>query len=239
MTQSACAAQQAGEMTFTEHLEELRNRLFKSLAALLLGLAASYCFIDSIVAFVTAPAGKLYYMRPAEAFFIYLKVGIVSGALLASPLIFYQLWAFIMPAFSMKQRLRLSGLAALSVLLFVAGLSFAYNFVLPLGWVFFTGFGAQNIQSMISMENYIDFILVVLLPFGVIFELPLLLTIGACCGLITSFALKKYRRYVIFISFLVAAILTPPDVVSQVMLALLLLLMYELSIIFIQHVLRR
>lgn len=103
----------------------------------------------------------------------------------------------------------------------------------------FTGFGAQNIQSMISMENYIDFILVVLLPFGVIFELPLLLTIGACCGLITSFALKKYRRYVIFISFLVAAILTPPDVVSQVMLALPLLLMYELSIIFIQHVLRR
>ena len=101
MTQSAYAAQQAGEMTFTEHLEELRNRLFKSLAALLLGLAASYCFIDSIVAFVTAPAGKLYYMRPAEAFFIYLKVGIVSGALLASPLIFYQLWAFIMPAFSM------------------------------------------------------------------------------------------------------------------------------------------
>ena len=239
MTQSACAAQQAGEMTFTEHLEELRNRLFKSLAALLLGLAASYCFIDSIVAFVTAPAGKLYYMRPAEAFFIYLKVGIVSGALLASPLIFYQLWAFIMPAFSMKQRLRLSGLAALSVLLFVAGLSFAYNFVLALGWVFFTGFGAQNIQSMISMENYIDFILVVLLPFGVIFELPLLLTIGACCGLITSFALKKYRRYVIFISFLVAAILTPPDVVSQVMLALPLLLMYELSIIFFQHVLRR
>ncbi len=239
MTQSACAAQQAGEMTFTEHLEELRNRLFKSLAALLLGLAASYCFIDSIVAFVTAPAGKLYYMRPAEAFFIYLKVGIVSGALLASPLIFYQLWAFIMPAFSMKQRLRLSGLAALSVLLLVGGLSFAYNFVLPLGWAFFTGFGAQNIQSMISMENYIDFILVVLLPFGVIFELPLLLTIGACCGLITSFALKKYRRYVIFISFLVAAILTPPDVVSQVMLALPLLLMYELSIIFIQHVLRR
>ena len=239
MTQSACAAQQAGEMTFTEHLEELRNRLFKSLAALLLGLAASYCFIDSIVAFVTAPAGKLYYMRPAEAFFIYLKVGIVSGALLASPLIFYQLWAFIMPAFSMKQRLRLSGLAALSVLLFVAGLCFAYNFVLPLGWAFFTGFGAQNIQSMISMENYIDFILVVLLPFGVIFELPLLLTIGACCGLITSFALKKYRRYVIFISFLIAAILTPPDIVSQVMLALPLLLMYELSIIFIQHVLRR
>lgn len=178
-------------------------------------------------------------MRPAEAFFIYLKVGLVSGALLASPLIFYQLWAFIMPAFSMKQRLRLSGLAALSVLLFVGGLSFAYNFVLPLGWAFFTGFGAQNIQSMISMENYIDFILVVLLPFGVIFELPLLLTIGACCGLITSFALKKYRRYVIFISFLVAAILTPPDVVSQVMLALPLLLMYELSIIFIQHVLRR
>lgn len=237
--QSACAAQQAGEMTFTEHLEELRNRLFKSLVALLLGLAVSYCFIDSIVAFVTAPAGKLYYMRPAEAFFIYLKVGLVSGALLASPLIFYQLWGFIMPAFSMGQRLRLSGLAALSVLLFVAGLSFSYKCVLPLGWAFFTGFGEQNIQSMISMENYIDFILVVLLPFGVIFELPLVLTIGACCGFVTSFALKKYRRYVIFISFLVAAILTPPDVVSQVMLALPLLLMYELSIIFIQHVLRR
>ena len=239
MTQSACAAQQAGEMTFTEHLEELRNRLFKSLVALLLGLAASYCFIDSIVAFVTAPAGKLYYMRPAEAFFIYLKVGLVSGALLASPLIFYQLWGFIMPAFNVKQRLRLSGLAVLSVLLFIAGLCFAYNFVLPLGWAFFTGFGAQNIQSMISMENYIDFILVVLLPFGVIFELPLGLTIGACCGLITSFALKKCRRYVIFISFLIAAILTPPDVVSQAMLALPLLLMYELSIIFIQHILRR
>ncbi len=228
----------AKEMSFTEHLEELRHRIFKILLAIAVGLMVSYGFIDAIVGFVTDPAGKLYYMRPAEAFFIYLKLGIVAGCLIASPIIFYQLWAFLMPAFSVKQNLWVLGITCLSLLLFFSGLLFSYYLVLPLGLAFFTGFGAGEIEALISMENYIDFFMMLLLPFGFIFEMPLVLVVGAVLGIISSSSLKRIRPYVILMSFFLAALLTPPDVISQVLLALPMLLLYELSILFIRYILQ-
>ncbi len=229
----------SNEMTFTGHLEELRNRIFKMLIALIAGLFISYFFIDNIVSYVTEPAGSLYYLRPAEAFFIYIKVGLVAGMIISSPFIFYQLWAFIMPAFSLQGQLKLTFIAVASVVLFVSGLLFSYYLVLPLGLAFFTGFDGQGIQAMISMENYVDFVLLMVLPFGIIFELPLILILGAYLDLITSSLLVQGRRYVIFGSFVLAAILTPPDVISQVLLAMPMLAMYELSILFIKYILNR
>ena len=229
----------AGEMSFTEHLEELRHRLMKMLLAVVVGLFISYCFIDTIVSFVTAPAGKLYYLRPAEAFFIYIKVGAVAGCVIATPIIFYQLWAFVMPAMNIKQRLWLLAITVLSLGLFASGILFSYYLVLPLGLAVFTGFDAQGVQAMISMENYIDFLLMLLLPFGLIFELPLVIIVGAGLGIITSNGLKRMRPYVILLSFLLAAILTPPDVISQIMLAVPMLCMYELSLLFIRYILQR
>lgn len=226
--------EEAAEMSFTEHLEELRRRLLKMLAAAGLGLAASYACIDSIVPALLTTAGKLYYMRPAEAFFIYLKIGAAAGCLMASPFIFYQLWAFVMPAFSLRQRLWLSLLAVLSVIFFTGGLLFSYYLVFPLSWAFFTGFDSQGVQALISMENYVDFLLTMLLPFGFIFELPLLLFVGTALHFISSRSLRNCRPYVIFGSFALAAILTPPDVVSQLLLAVPLVMLYELSILFIR-----
>lgn len=229
----------AASMTFTEHLEELRARIFKILLAVCLGMAVSYLYIDEIVAIITSPAGKLYYLRPAEAFFIYLKVGVVAGLVLASPLVFYQIWAFIMPALSVTQRLRLWLVVFSSVSFFLAGLLFAYFLVLPLGLKFFMGFDTFYVQPMISMESYIDFILTLILPFGVVAEMPLVLTLAACTGLVTSQLLTKVRPYVIFCIFVLAAIITPPDVVSQLLLALPMIGLYEAGLLFIRHILRK
>lgn len=227
------------EMSFTEHLEELRSRLFKMLFAAVVGFVLSYVFIEAIVGFVTAPAGKLYYMRPAEAFFIYIKLGAFAGCLFASPIIFYQLWAFVMPAFSARQCLWIVGCTLLSLSLFLGGLLFSYYIVFPLGLAFFTGFDAHDVEAMISMENYVDFFIMLLLPFGFIFELPLVLILLSMTGLITSAGLKKLRPYVVLSSFFIAALLTPPDVISQALLALPMLIMYEMSIIFIHYILQK
>lgn len=232
-------ASSAEAMSFTEHLEELRIRIFKMLLATIIGFVLSYVFIEAIVGFVTAPAGKLYYMRPAEAFFIYMKIGAFAGCLFASPIIFYQIWAFLMPAFSSRQCLWIVGCTVISLSLFLVGLLFSYYIVFPLGLAFFTGFDAHGVEAMISMENYVDFFIMLLLPFGFIFELPLILILLSLTGLITSAGLKILRPYVLLGSFFIAALLTPPDVISQALLALPMLLMYETSIIFIQYILQK
>ena len=130
------------------------------------------------------------------------------------------------------------GYVYVAVLLFFSGLLFSYYLVLPLGLAFFTGFGAGEIEALISMENYIDFFMMLLLPFGFIFEMPLVLVVGAVLGIISSSSLKRIRPYVILMSFFLAALLTPPDVISQVLLALPMLLLYELSILFIRYILQ-
>lgn len=229
----------SADMTFTEHLEELRSRIFKILLAICLGMVASYIFIDEIVRIITAPAGKLYYLRPAEAFFIYLKTGFVAGFVIASPLVFYQIWAFIMPALSVSQRLRLWIVSLGSVTFFVAGLLFAYTFVLPVGLKFFMGFDSFHVQPMISMESYIDFILFLLLPFGIVAQMPLVLSLAAWAGFVSSYMLGKIRPYVIFGIFIFAAIATPPDVISQMLLAIPMITLYEIGLLFIRYVLKR
>lgn len=115
-----------GEMTIIGHLIELRSRLIKALIALTCGIAVSYYFIDPIILFLTAPAGKLYFMRPAEAFFIYFKVAVMAGAIFSSPILFYQFWAFLVPAFTRQEKRALSMLVPASLGLFVMGIAFSY-----------------------------------------------------------------------------------------------------------------
>jgi sec-independent protein translocase protein TatC len=231
--------ERVGNMTLVSHLTELRERLIKSLIALAVGSLISYFFIDDIVALITAPAGKLYYMKPAEAFFIYIKIALASGAVIASPVIFYQAWAFFLPALTAREKAILSILVPISVLLFLGGIAFCYFLVLPIGMKFFMGFASDSLQPLLSMESYLDFVLMFLLPFGLIFELPLALVLLAKIGLITSKSLAKSRRYVIFGSFVAAAVLTPPDVFSQVMLALPLMALYEVSFFIVKFILKK
>lgn len=227
-------------MTLTEHLGELRRRILHSLAALAVGTIISSFYIDEIVAVLTAPAANLYYMRPAEAFFIYVKIALACGVLIAAPVLFYELWAFLVPALTGKERSALMLFVPSSVLLFWAGIAFAYFFVFPQGLNFFTTFAGGNIAPMLSIESYLDFFLMLVVPFGFIFNLPMVLIVLAQMGVVSSQLLKCGRRYMIVASFILAAIITPtPDVVTQTLLAVPMILLYEGSRLFISVVLRK
>ncbi|WP_455654580.1 twin-arginine translocase subunit TatC [Phascolarctobacterium sp.] len=228
------------EMTLTEHLGELRSRLLKSLAALTMCTVISWAFIDGIMAFLTAPAENLYYMRPAEAFFIYLKVALAAGMLLASPILFYQLWAFLVPAFSNQERKILLPFVVFSVLLFWSGILFSYYFVFPQGLSFFTTFAGARVVPLLSIESYLDFFLMLVLPFGFIFDLPMALITLAVMGVIRSRQLLRGRRYMILAAFILAGIITPtPDVVTQTLLAVPMIILYEGSRLFIRYILKK
>ena len=227
-------------MTLTEHLGELRTRILRSLAALAAGTCISGAFIDEIIAVLTAPAANLYYMRPAEAFFIYIKVVLACGVLIASPVLFYELWAFLVPALTGKERTALILFVPASVLLFWAGIGFAYFFVFPQGLNFFTSFAGGNIAPMLSIESYLDFFLMLVVPFGFIFNLPMVLIVLAQMGAVSSLLLKRGRKYMVLASFILAAIITPtPDVITQTLLAVPMILLYEGSRVFIHYILRK
>lgn len=227
------------DMSILEHLTELRKRILYSLLAVAIGAAAAYNFLDEIMAFLLEPAGKLYYMQPAEAFFVYVKVTIFSGFLFALPIIFYQAWAFLLPALTMRERLLLSILVPVSVLLFAAGLLFSFKLVLPLAMNFFLGMGSADFQPFLSAGSYFDFIITFVLPFGMLFEMPLIMMILAWLGIITSDMLAAKFRIVILLCFVIGALLTPPDIISQCMMAIPMLMLYGVGYVAVKYILHK
>lgn len=224
------------EMSMIDHLQELRQRIIKSILAIGAGFTLCYFFSEQLINLITAPAGKLYYMSPAEGFFSYMKVSFVAGLLLALPVVLYQIWAFIVPALTTNERTAMALLVPSSVALFFAGLGFSYFFVLPAALKFFIGFGTENLQPLLSLGQYISFIISFLLPFGVIFELPLFIVILGKVGLISSSFLRARRKMVIVLAFVAGAVISPtPDIFSQVMIAIPLLVLYEASILVLKH----
>ncbi|MBP3722704.1 MAG: twin-arginine translocase subunit TatC [Selenomonadaceae bacterium] len=229
-----------GSMSLIKHLEELRYRIIRSLLAVFVGSAVSYYFIDVIMKYLTLPVGKLYYLQPSEAFFTYLKVAVAAGFLLALPVVFYHVWRFFLPALTTGERKVIAILVPISVLLFFIGLAFSFFFVLPAAVKFFMGFGGEDLQAMFSVDRYFDFVLTFVLPFGFVFELPLVITILGKMGIIGSAFLAKHQRTVIFLSFVIAAIITPtPDVFTQSMLALPMILLYEVGFLIVKYVMRK
>ena len=228
-----------GTMSITAHLEELRSRIIKSLLAVAAGSGVAYFFLDEITKFMTAPVGKLYYMKPGEAFFTYLKIDLVAGFLIALPIIFFHVWKFFLPALTKSERAVLGLLVPSSVVLFFAGLAFSFFLILPIALKFFMGFSTEDLQTMFSFQNYFDFVITFILPFGFIFELPLVVIVLAQLGILTSEFLGKYRRIIFFLSFVIGAIITPPDVISQVSLAFPVILLYEIGYRIVKHILRK
>ena len=153
-----------GSMPLTSHLEELRSRIIKSLFAIVAGSCISYFFLDEITKFLTAPVGKLYYMQPGEAFFTYLKIDIVTGFLIALPIIFFHIWQFFLPALTKSERAVLGILVPSSVILFFAGLAFSFFLLMPVALKFFMGFSTDDLQTMFSFQNYFDFVIMFSLP---------------------------------------------------------------------------
>ena len=219
------------EMTLVGHLSELRQRIVWSVVALIAGTLVAYFYIDELMSFVTAPAGKLYFMAPAEGFFAYLKLAVFAGFLLALPVILWQVWLFVAPALTRKEKKWALIMVPGSTLLFFTGGAFAYRFVWPSAVKFFLGFGSENLQPMLSLGQYLSFLISFILPFGVIFNLPLALLVLAKLGIISSRFLAKQRKVMIVVSFIIGGIITPtPDVFSQTMMAIPILVLYEASI---------
>lgn len=226
------------KLPFTTHLEELRSRLIKCFVAVSIGFVLCYGFKERLFAVLTAPlisvmeSGEtLIYTNLPEAFFTFLKSAFLSGILLTSPILIYQFWMFVAPGLYKKERRLLLPIVFLSSLFFIGGALFGYYIVFPWGFKFFLGFASETIKPLPSMKEYLSFASKMLLAFGLVFELPLILTFLARLGLVSVGFLKKNRKYALLLFFAGAAILTPPDVVTQVMMALPLMVLYEISIL--------
>jgi sec-independent protein translocase protein TatC len=226
------------KIPFTGHLEELRRRLIVCFVAVGIGFVLSYGFKEKLFQILTRPligvmqtGDKLIFTGLPEAFFTYLKVAFLSGIILAAPIIFYEFWVFVAPGLYNKEKRLMVPIVFLSTLFFVGGSFFGYFIVFPYGFKFFLGFASEIIQPLPSMREYLSFASKLLLAFGLVFELPLVITFLAKLGIVSVSFLKKNRKYALLLFFVGAAILTPPDVVTQVMMALPLMVLYEISIV--------
>lgn len=228
-----------GSMPLTSHLEELRSRIIKSLLAIVVGSCISYFFLDDITKFLTEPVGKLYYMQPGEAFFTYLKIDIVAGFLIALPIVFFHIWKFFLPALTKSERAALGILVPSSVILFFAGLAFSFFLIMPIALKFFMGFSTDDLQTMFSFQNYFDFVIMFALPFGFVFEMPLVIIVLGQLGVLTSEFLGKYRRIVFFLSFVIGALVTTPDVITQIAVAIPVMMLYEVGYLVVKYILRK
>jgi sec-independent protein translocase protein TatC len=221
----------AGAMPLTGHLAELRKRILYSLAAVLAGTVLCLFFIQNLISLLTAPAGHLYFARPAEVFVIYMKTALIAGFILASPVVFFQFWRFILPAMTDREKTWTLFFVPLSVSLFLGGIAFSYFLVMPQSLHFLMAFGGENFTPLLSMESYLEFVLLLILPFGVMFNLPLLMMALALAGLVKEKTLKRGRKFVILAAFILAAVITPtPDILTQSLLALPAVFFYEISL---------
>lgn len=217
------------------HLKELRKRLVAVAIAFVIVMLAVFQFTPSIVDhFVTIAVDfgyRLVYLAPAELFAQYIKVALVISLAVLIPFIIYQIWAFCSPGLSKKERRYFLGGVSFGLVFFVVGIAFAYTTILPFMLRFFFEVNTSSmIEASISVSNYVSFIISTLLMFGLIFEMPVLISILSLIGLLNANLLIKGRKFVIVMIFLVCAIITPPDVVSQIMTSIPMILLFELSI---------
>lgn len=231
-------AQDLKVMPFMEHLKELRTRLIHSLIAVAVGFGVAYGFSEQIFRILLLPLLKvmpkdlkLVYTGLPEAFLVYMKVGLIGGLILAAPVVFYEIWKFIEPGLYQKERRYAIPFVLVASAFFAIGVTFAYFVVFPFGFQYFLSFSNDYIQPMISVKEFLGFSMKMLFAFGVVFELPVFAFFFSKVGLVTGQQLATFRRYAIVIIFIVAAILTPPDIFSQSLMAVPLLFLYEVSIV--------
>jgi len=224
-------------MPISGHLQELRSRLIRSVVILSLFFGGAYYFSDVLLFLLKRPLhAELIFLSPAEAFWADLKISLFVGFLASMPLILYEVWQFVAPGLLPNERGYLLPFLVLSTLLFFAGMAFCYLIALPFALDFLIDYGRKSgITPQISVSMYIDFNLKFLLGFGLIFELPLVMLFLAKIGLLTPALLTRNRKYAILAAFFIAAVLTPtPDVFNQTVMAIPLILLYEIGILAIR-----
>ena len=231
---------------FLAHLEELRKRLIVCAIAIGIGFVISYIFSKQLFSFLILPLTEvlpadshLIFTSLPEMFIAYVKVALIAGVILAIPIIFYELWMFLAPALYQREKRYLIPFVLFSSILFIAGALFGYVVVFPYGFKFFISFATEDIQALPSVKQYFSFTIRLLLAFGLVFELPVVVFFMTKIGLVTPDSMKRFRKFAILGSFIMAAILTPPDVATQIMMALPIIILYEVSIIISKGIYRK
>lgn len=234
-----------------DHLIELRTRLLWSIAALIVAFGIAFLFVDQIFAILVHPLteafpagkGRLVYTKLYEAFFVEVKLALFAAFFLAFPVIAAQIWRFVAPGLYAREKKAFLPFLVATPVLFAAGASLAYFVVMPLAFTWFLGFqgetGGLSLEALPSTDEYLTLVMQFILAFGIAFQLPILVLLLEKAGVVTFEQLSSARRYVIVVSFIVAAFLTPPDIISQLMLGIPLIILYEGSLLIIRFTRRR
>jgi len=227
-----------GEMTFFQHLGELRKRVFYSLGIILVFFMVSWTFVEKIYLWLAQPVTrflpegqKLAFTSLTEPFMMYVKLAFISGLFLASPFVFHQLWLFVSPALYKKEKKWVFPFVFFTTFFFLLGGAFGYYFIFPWACKFFLEIG-KDFQAIITINEYFTLAFRVLLGIAVVFELPVLIFLLAKIGVVSARFLVKYFKYAVVLIFILAAIITPtPDMITQSMFAIPMLVLYLLSIL--------
>ncbi len=227
--------------SFVSHLIELRNRLIKIVVGMLLVFLGLFPFANKVYALLAAPmldklpeGTQMIATAVVTPFFVPMKVAMMAAFVIALPHTLYQLWMFVAPGLYAHEKKMMLPAIAISSLLFLCGMAFAYFLVFPVVFAFIVGSAPEGVAVMTDIAEYLDFVMTLFLAFGFAFEVPIAVVLMAHFGWVTVTQLKEARSYVIVGAFILAAIFTPPDIISQFMLAIPLWMLYEAGILFVQ-----
>lgn len=240
--------EEAGTMTFWDHLDELRRRLVKSIIAFIVGCVLAWEIREELLAALVQPFAEswvtqqlagpaaLHFAAPGAAFVAYVKLSMIGGAALAAPFLFYQLWAFVAPGLYAQEKKFVIPFVMCSTALFIGGGYFGWRTVFPITFDYFLSMsgtvGSEGviITPTVMMEEYLDFVMQLLLGFGIVFELPLLILFLSIAGIINYLDLIRFARWFVLIAAILAAFLTPPDITSQMLMGVPMVVLYVVSI---------
>lgn len=230
------------EMPFLDHLEEFRNRLIKSIIAVAVGMIFCLFFAKHLLTVLLWPTTRvnvpleIQVLKVQGMFMVTLEIAFFGGIILGLPFILFQLWMFVAPGLYAHEKKHVPRIIISATTLFLFGVIFAYFIIIPFALEFFIGLAPENVKANIAIDFYVGFVVRILAVFGLIFQLPILSFFLSQLGILNAQFMRKYRRHAIVAVFIVAAILTPPDPFTQTLLAIPLILLYELSIFISQWV---
>lgn len=232
-------------VSFLDHLDELRSRLIKSLIAIAIGTFIAFFFYEDILALLArpyemaVPDSELVFFRPTEAFSLSMRLSLFGGVILASPVVLYQIWRFVAPALTPREKRWAIPITIVFVLLFLAGIVVGY-FALERGLGFLLGFGSESLEPVIGADFYLSFAMRFILAFGISFEFPIFIFAAAAFGAVTSAQLRSVRRWAILIIVVFAAVITPSgDPLTLMLLAVPMYVLYEASILAVRFILKK